>query len=156
MTVLAGDKPTAAQLSGFELRYVGSSTNNSSNVSCTTTETAGTTVTWTAGSTSDRYLLVASGVFESSILGDLVVIRIRYKAGTSLSSPPSTDSLLTAKQFSAARAGSPLDFVLLETLTGISGQYTAGTTIVRSAGSGTVQINGAATTVSGLFVIRLA
>jgi hypothetical protein len=152
----AGDVPTAAQLDGLALRYVTHTTNNSSNVTATTTETAGTTCTWTSGSTSDRYLLLSSGAFESSVLGDLVVLRVRYKAGAALSSPPSADTLLTAKQLSAVRASSPIPFMLIETLTGISGQYTAGTTIIRSAGTGTVQIVGAATTYSNTWVFRLA
>lgn len=156
MTFSAGDKPTAAQLDGIALRYIGSTSNNTTFRTATTIETADTTVTFTAGSTSDRYLIIASGCYESSVAADTIVLRIRYKSGSGLSSPPSADTLLTAKQVNADVAGKSNDYMLIGTITGISGQYTFGTTIVRSAGTGTVQINGSSVHYSDTWVLRLA
>lgn len=153
----AGDVPTAAVLDGIALRYIGAQTNNSSDTTFTTTETSAVTVTWTAGSTSERFAILALAPWESTASGDLMVARIRYKAGAALSSPPSADSELFDMQYRSEAANSPgAPTVLFNTLTGISGQYTAGLTGVRSAGSGTCKYSGGTSNTYGIWVIRLA
>lgn len=143
--------PTAAEYAQINtaitniagLGQIGESVNSTSNVTFTTTETAGPTYTLTA-TAAEQYEIRAGFAWESSTSGDIMIFRLRYKNAGSLSAPPSADTQLTLMQVKAPAAGNPIPMYLARTVTGLSGTYTFGVTGIRSAGSGTCQMNGAA------------
>ena len=142
MTFFAGQRIIAATLNDLLTKgLILSIANNTTARQSTTTETVGSTVTWTA-TTAATYRIFWTGTCQSSVLGDVARLRIRYLAGATLTSSGTSIRVSTAKA-ETANASSP--FVLVAEVTGISGQYTAGGTVARVAGTGIYQVNGSST-----------
>jgi hypothetical protein len=114
----------------------------SNTTSASTTEVFVDSITWTAV-TGESLMLMMDGTFQGSIVGDIVEIRFRYLAGASVTSAGTQFGI---KRVRVEVANSPTPVSMHRVATGIAaGQTTVGISINRQSGTGTVQINGAAT-----------
>lgn len=121
----------------------------SSNVSAiTTTETVLDSATFTAVS-GQRYKVSAVFFYQSSVAADLALCRLRWQAGGTLTSA-GTEFHSSLMNCAVANRGDIC--VMIRTLTGVSGQITVGSTMVRSSGSGTLISAGGASQQSTLLV----
>jgi hypothetical protein len=133
--------------------YVGEDVEATTSAASTGTEAfSGATVTWLAVS-SRRYRIMAVGTHASSVLGDVSRLRIRTEAGASVTSSGTQRRIITVR---AEVAGSGAAFVVVATVTGLSGQVTAGVSIQRVAGTGSCTINSNATDETYIGVERVA
>lgn len=106
----------------------------------TTTEIAASTLTATLTS-GRKYYVVTSYSFGSTVANDVSQFRIRYRAGASIGTVnTATQAHISTVKAPAANTGYPVSFVA--TLPSLSGQYTVALTAIRSAGSGSLQIDG--------------
>jgi hypothetical protein len=133
--------------------YIGEDTEATTSASSTGSEAfSGATVTWTADSAS-RYKFTAVGTYASTVLGDVPRFRIRVQSGSSVTSSGTQLKIMTVR-VEVANSGTP--FSLIATVTGLSGQYTAGISLQRIAGTGTVTINSNSTDETFFLVERVA
>lgn len=113
--------------------YVGESTRSTASSSFTTTETVIQSVTFTAVA-GVRYKIMAVQSVQSTVAADLIQARLRWSAGSSLSTAGTEITTLLINQ---DVAGKGIIVTLLATVTGLSGEVTVGVTAVRAAGTGT-------------------
>lgn len=103
-----------------------------------TTETAIQAATWTA--TSDRrYKVTAVQGVHSTVSGDLVQMRLRWKLG------PTMDIASTEMHsiiVTCITANLAIEQDMIRTVTGLSGQVTVGVTAVRFSGTGNITMHG--------------
>lgn len=118
--------------------YIGEDMENATSASSSGTEAVSlATVTWTASSTS-RYRITGIGTHASTVLGDIARLRIRVQSGASVTSSGTQLRIVSVR---AEVANSGATFCIVATVTGISGQYTAGISVHRVAGTGAFTIN---------------
>ena len=120
-------------------RLVADNINNSSPVtSASSTEVLAGSFTAVLDPT-QRYTLMLDSAYQSSALGDIVRILMRYKAGSVVDSSGTQFGIRTAR-VEVASSGTPL--LMRRTLpAGLDGTYTVGVLIDRAAGTGTVSLN---------------
>lgn len=147
MPLVSGQRLTAATAPG----WVAEDKRNTNVGSITTTETLLQSVTFTAVS-SARYKITAVQSIQSTVAGDLIQMRIRWSAGTILST--SGTELLTALP-NADVVSKGQTQTLVATVTNLSGQVTVGVTAVRNAGSGTVSSFGDSRMTNTILVERV-
>lgn len=110
--------------------------------SASTTEVVVDSITWTAV-TGESLMLQVDGTFQGTIVGDIVELRMRYQAGASVTAAGTQFGI---KRVRVEVANSPTPFSMHRVVSGIAaGQTTIGVTVNRQSGTGTVQVNGAAT-----------
>ena|SRR5688500_18955752 len=120
--------------------------------SASTTEVVVDSMTWTAVA-NEKVLLHFDATFQGTIVGDIVEIKMRYKAGASVDA---TGTLFGIKRVRVEVANSATSVTMARVATGIAaGQTTIGVTINRASGTGTVQMNGAATSETAMNVLRV-
>lgn len=133
--------------------YIGEDVELATSASSTGTEAFSlATVTWTADSAS-RYRITAIGTHASTVAGDVIRFRIRVQSGSSVTSSGTLLRIVTVR---CEDANSGATFVLMATVTGISGQHTTGISLRREAGSGTCTINSNSTDETHVMVERVA
>lgn len=107
----------------------------------TTTEIAASTLTATLVS-GRKYYLFANFSFGSTVANDTSIFRVRYRAGASIGTVnTATQAHIQTMKAVAANTGYPVSFTTAG-LPSLSGQYTFALTAIRSAGSGSLQIDG--------------
>ncbi|HEY9417971.1 MAG TPA: hypothetical protein VIQ30_24695 [Pseudonocardia sp.] len=117
----------------------------------TTTETVLQSVTFTAVSTA-RYKITAVQSIQSSVVGDLIQMRIRWSAGAILSTS-GTELFTTLPTADVSNKGQAQ--TLIATVTNLSGQITVGVTAVRNSGTGSVNSNGDSRQTNTILVERV-
>lgn len=153
---MRGDEKEAIldEIGSLNLRgYVGEDMEATTNATSTGTEAfSAATVTWTA-QPNERYKFTFSSSVFSTVSGDVSRFRIRYQAGASVTS---SGTSLRLKSFRHEAASSGDDYSMVATVTGLTGQYTAGASIIRVAGTGTCTISSSATDETYFLVERIA
>lgn len=133
--------------------YIGEDVELATSAASTGTETFSlATVTWTAASGS-RYRIQVEGTHASTVANDIARLRIRVQSGASVTSSGTQLRIITVK---AEAANSGAAFCLMATVTGISGQYTAGVSVQRVVGTGSYTINSTSTDETHIIVERVA
>lgn len=121
--------------------------------SASATEVVVDSMTWTAV-TGERYKLHFDAAFQGSTAGDIVELRMRYKAGATVDA---TGTQFGIVRFRVEVVNSPVPVSMERVVSGIAaGQTTIGVTVNRQAGAGTVQINGAATSEIATHLFRVS
>lgn len=132
MTLSAGQPVGSSTAPG----WVAESTRTSqvpSSGSITTTETVIQSLTFTAVAAA-RYKIVAVQSFQSTVTGDVMRARIRYQSGSSLTTAGT--ELISVLPVAHTASKGIINTIVAPTLTGISGTYTVGVTLVRDSGTG--------------------
>lgn len=106
----------------------------------TTTETVVQSLTFTANP-AVRYKFTTEQSYQSTVANDLVQARIRIEAGPTLTT---AGTQLRSQLPNCDVAGRGQTLPMTATVTGLTGQYTVGVTMVRNSGTGTVSSFGAA------------
>jgi hypothetical protein len=147
MPLAGGDPGLAAIMPG----WVATSRRTTASSSTTTTEIVIQSITWTANPGA-RYKITAAMSFQSSVASDNIRARIRYASGASVTTS-GTELISVYPNADVASKGNMTTF--FETVTGLTGQYTAGVTIVRDAGTGNVSSFGDPKMVDVIMVERV-
>jgi hypothetical protein len=117
-----------------------------------TTEVVIDSITWTAV-TGESYMLMYDTSYQGTIVGDILELRMRYKAGATVDAT-GTQFGIKRSRIEVANSGNPL--AMHRVVTGIAaGQTTIGVTINRQAGTGVVQATGTATDEGALTLVRV-
>lgn len=133
--------------------YIGEDTEAATSASSSGTEAVSlAAVTFTADSAS-RYRIIAVGTHASTVLGDIARLRIRIQSGASVTSSGTQLRIITVR---AEVANSGATFCIVATVTGLSGQHTAGVSVHRVVGTGAFTINSNATDETYVGVERVA
>lgn len=115
----------------------------------TTTETLIQDVTW-SGVAGQRYKITAEQSVQSSAAGDVAQARLRWAAGTSVTT---SDTEVTSKYPTCNLANKGALFGVIGYVTpSTTGDTTVGVTLVRGIGTGNVQSYGAAQQVNTIHV----
>lgn len=126
---------------GFVTGNAVESIRNTASGLITTTETVIQSVSFNAISGA-KYLVQATQHFQSTVVNDLGILRLRYAAGSSVTT---AGTQLTAiyPNASTANRGVPYSFGKIFTAPS-TGQFTVGVTLVRDAGTGSLTSHGQA------------
>lgn len=122
------------------------------NTLSTGTEVFANTITFTSPSVNDRYKLTWAGSWFSTVVSDILYLRLRYQAGAAVTSAGTQMRINTARVLSANNG---LPGTLVATVTGITGQHTVGVSAQRSSGTGSAGIAGSANDHSYLLLERI-
>lgn len=131
--------------------YVGETVRTSTIGSITTTETVLDSVTFTAV-TGQRYKVSTVFFYQSTVANDLAITRFRWQAGGTLTTA-GTEFHVGVMNCDIVNRGGLC--VMTRTLTGVSGQITVGTTMVRSSGTGTLQSSGSASQQNNTLLVEI-
>lgn len=130
--------------------YVGEDERTTSSAAVTTTETVIQSCTFTSASTTARYRVTAIQSVQSTVLDDVIQVRLRWAAAGSVTT---AGAQIFSTFPNADRAGKGVIVPLVKSFVpAVAGQVTVGVTIVRSIGTGSISSFGSAAQINSILV----
>lgn len=132
--------------------YIDDNIKVANTTSASTTEVVIDSMTWTAVA-NEKVLLHFDAAYQGSIVGDILELRMRYKAGASVDATGTSFGILRVR---VEVANSPVPVDMARVATGIAaGQTTIGVLMNRASGTGTITVNGSATSETAMNLLRV-